>query len=95
MEHKELSRIFAKVRNALDRCRARANDADPFIAKPIELAIRVPARVGVVPTTRVKRVSLERLEARNARKLRLLQKSVGKTNVPRPHPVTAIRLDRL
>ena len=94
MEDVELRGGLRDMRNHLDRGRTGPDDGDALVSEPDQAPVRVPTGVVVVPAARVERVTTERLDARDARQLRPVQRPVSHDQEPRGHGVAPIRADR-
>ncbi len=70
LEHVQLSRTGAEVRDALHCRGAGPDDAHALVGEALEAAVGPTARVVVVPAARVERVALEGRDALDARQLR-------------------------
>src|SRR6476661_9141052 len=81
------------MRNALHRSRTGADDADALVPQLDKIAAAVAAGVAIIPAAGVKRVTLELVDAGDARQFRATQRPVGHRNVLRLEAVAAIGAD--
>src|SRR6266436_1372270 len=69
LEHVELHRVLAEMRDALDRGRAGPDDADALVPQLVQAAGGIAAGIVIVPAARVEGVSLEFLDPGYGREL--------------------------
>ena len=91
LEHEQFLRRCSEVGHALHRGGTGADDADALVGQAHETAVRIAARVVVVPPTRVEAVALERLDPFDAGQLRAMQRTARHDDVPGLHRIAAIR----
>jgi len=90
LEHVEVLRPLAEVRNALHGGRTGPDDAHPLVLEPDQVPVGVTTRVGEVPAAGVEQVPTEGLDAGEARELRAAQGPDGGHDVARRHAVVTI-----
>ena len=94
LEDKQFFCSAGKVRNALHRGGACANDANPLVGKTIERsARRVAARVLVVPTAGVEGVAAKGVDPGDTGELWTVQRAGAHGNELGAHLVAAVCLD--
>ena len=77
----------------LDRRGTRSDDADALVGQAAQPAVRVAARVRVVPSAGVEGVTPERLDARDAGELGPVERAVAHHEEPGRHPVASVGQD--
>ena len=93
LEDEQLLRRLGQVGDALHRGGAGADDAHPLVGQLREAAVGPAAGVVVVPPAGVEGVAREGLDARDARQLRPVQRTVAHEQEPGPHVVAAVGAD--
>ena len=83
------------MRHGLHRRRASADDGDALVRQLVERrAVRIAARIGIVPAACMERMSLERIDARDAGELGDMQRSGAKADELRREGIAAIGFDQ-
>ena len=90
LEHVEMLCPAGEVRHALYGGCACADNADHLVAELIEAAGTIPAGIIIVPAAGMERMTRKRLDPRNTRQFRTVQRAVGHDHILRRETVAAI-----